>query len=279
MSNVYLLDRNVVSLIKYYNAKGRPRDREKRIFLNHLERLDRGGNFISPLIAINEGQRSAPESAEEFRVTARDESAAVGKFFRFARTDADFFHVEDVLQPLINGLLEPKFDQYVEFLKDVSPLAIQPQAAGKRLERCIDVINRAKQTGIPACHVIVVAVLSATYGNRSSIAILNPRIKGDKAYNAANDLMVISRLCRMQAADFSRRMNYIFITMDKNLRIFHSFFSNVGGAYLGHEVGGELVRHSVSLSIHKNIFTQIQDAEWITLQELLLEPDSKLYEA
>lgn len=268
MQKVVLLDRNAVSLIKAYNKGRRTADTKERIFLNRLRRHDVNWNFISPILAINEGQHGRHESQVEFEKTARDEAGEIGRFFRSARTDAKFFNEQIDFSELSRGFRETNFDIYLEFLKAVTSDVIQPTAPSKRKEKAIKILEVGDKLGVPRGHVILLGVISALYGNRASVGILNPRVKGDKHYNALNDLMVVSRIGQLQASSFEGQVTFIFETMDQHLK---NFLKHID---ICSEVRSETLtsfsRQSViRYEIRRNCFSQINDVEFSEVKKLL----------
>ena len=265
MQNVILLDRNAVSLIKRFNSTGQSGDSNQSTFINKLRKRDVSWNFISPILAINEGQQGRKESQGEFRETARQESEEVGKFFKLARTDANFFGNNNKLSELTDGFREDKFGVYKEFLERISPLVIQPKSVDKRLKVRTDILNNADSLGVPKSHPVVLCTLGALYGNRASIGILNPRIKGDKSYNSTNDLLIISRICQLQACDVPRSINFIFETMDKHLKDFLKHITGYSGSISGDSSAGT-THFSVTFNADVKLFGNMSEAELIDLK-------------
>ncbi|MDR8032101.1 hypothetical protein [Burkholderia cenocepacia] len=62
---VFLLDRNVVALIKHAVAGGRQHDARKLAYLDRLRALDVPENSMSPILSIMEGEKGCVEA--EFR--------------------------------------------------------------------------------------------------------------------------------------------------------------------------------------------------------------------
>lgn len=276
MQKAILLDRNAVSLIKSFVKTGNPRDRDKRIFLNRLRRYDRSWNFVSPILAINEGQRGTQETSLEFIDTAMEESDAIRKFYRAARTDSEFFHETDQLRELTNGFRETNFDRYVEFLERVSPEVIQPTAVEKRKAKRDTILRVADELRVSRGHVILVCVLSALYGNSVATRILNPRIKGRKAYNATCDLMVVSRVGQFEAINIPKLIDFEFVTNDKDLKSFLKLVSNAQGKMVSHDTATNTVGYAVSYSVSAMLFPEISDADFDELKLCLLQDDVPL---
>lgn len=270
MQKVYLLDRNAVSLIKSFHTSGNPKDTYRRTFLNKLRKLDRSWNFISPILAINEGQRGRPEDSEEFVETARQESAAVAKFFRYARTDASFFRESDSLRELPNGFRETHFNRYVQFLDRVAPDVKQPKASDKRRAMRTEILAIAEEMRVARGHLIVICVLSALYGNRAAIGILNPRVDGNKSYNAASDLMVMSRICQFEAIDTNKSIDFQFKTMDKHLSNFLKLIRTTHSELSTSNLTMETVQYSIRYNIDARLFPDMREVDFLELKECFL---------
>lgn len=273
MNKVYLLDRNVVSLIKMSLKDGNKMDSEKRVFLNKLRKIDRSWNTISPLLAIMEGQYGRPESPEELLETAKQESHAVAQFFRYARNDEKFFLQDDRFRHMPNGLREDNFDLYVKFLSEVVPDIIQTVAAQNREGKMTKILDTAAKMGVLKSHIIVVCVLSALYGNQAAKGILNPRIKGNKSHNAACDLMVLSRLAHIETAGDSSAVDFKFITMDKSLSTFLKLIQVKRVGLQNIDFGANKVRFYAKYSFDKKLFPDMSDVDFNSLLEKLSIPE------
>ncbi|MBR8058927.1 hypothetical protein [Burkholderia dolosa] len=85
---IFLLDRNVVSLIKDAVAGKTQTDAKKQAYLEWLRTLDVPAHSISPLLSIMEGEKGYEDSIREKAASLEKETHAVGLFFECASTDA-----------------------------------------------------------------------------------------------------------------------------------------------------------------------------------------------
>lgn len=93
LKTIYLLDRNVVDVIKTYCNGNQTRfdDKNKKEMLEFLKTIDTKENAISPLFSIVEGQKGRQENTEEKENCLEKEATAVNSFFKNAKTDGLFF--------------------------------------------------------------------------------------------------------------------------------------------------------------------------------------------
>src|ERR1700744_6288838 len=74
---VYLLDRNIVSLIKDANVGKSPRGEIQRLMLENLRRLDSKVNFFSPMTSIAERNKKGIMDREQFCAVILDEAETI----------------------------------------------------------------------------------------------------------------------------------------------------------------------------------------------------------
>ncbi|TDB43248.1 hypothetical protein [Photorhabdus luminescens] len=86
---MYLLDRNVVNLIKNVVAGKELTDKRKLHYVQFLRRIDTPMSYISPLLSIIEGECGREDNAEEKANCQKEESEALRQFFSIANIDSD----------------------------------------------------------------------------------------------------------------------------------------------------------------------------------------------
>ena len=107
---IFLLDRNVVALIKHAVAGGMQLDARKRTYLDGLRALDVPENSMSPILSIMEGEKGYEDSAEEKAKCLEKEVDAVGQFFKRASTDAGYLRAfKDEASALLAGWRESQW--------------------------------------------------------------------------------------------------------------------------------------------------------------------------
>jgi len=113
--NLVLIDRNIVSDIRKYNAGKRNHSFEL------AKSVDKKKNFISPLMSIIEGRFRNPQSYTKMYDTLVDESAEISMFYKHARTDSEFLNSNSI--QMISAFSEQseadvaKYAPFVKFLQ------------------------------------------------------------------------------------------------------------------------------------------------------------------
>jgi hypothetical protein len=79
---VYLLDRNIISLIRNVNSGKLPTDDNKKLMLEQLKDKDKKENLFSPMTSIAEGNQKRIMNEEEFRTVIDNDAAAIESFFQ-----------------------------------------------------------------------------------------------------------------------------------------------------------------------------------------------------
>ena len=120
---VYLLDRNIVSLIRSVNAGKVPVDDNQRRMLEWLRTSDKKENFFSPMISLAEGNQKGIMSGEQFRAVILSVSPLpLERFFKHARTDNQFFdQMVDTFCSFPIGLNETPYADYIRFKDSLPP--------------------------------------------------------------------------------------------------------------------------------------------------------------
>ncbi|MDD5123391.1 hypothetical protein [Methylovulum sp.] len=223
------LDRNAISCIKE-NLAGKKPDPEMLKRLRKLRQFDKESFIVSPMLSIIEGQIGKREDEEQKLNTIKVESAAVSDFFLHARTDSGFIEVAaNEIANIFSENIEGNWVGYIDFLKVIQEMLYQSISKANRPKYKSDILQLAKKNNIPLAHPIVICCLAVLYGNNDVRSILKPKkniaedSKNKAAYNALNDILLISRLGHIQAV-FNKygngRVVVEFLTFDKGLEFF-----------------------------------------------------------
>jgi hypothetical protein len=201
---IFLLDRNAVSTIKR-KLEGKTllpvRDQALRV-------LDNPGNFVSPLLSIIEGQTGSRENKQQMQNTLISETRAISSFFKYAKTDCSYLIDNiDVFSDTFSNHSVDNWDNYVAFIIKIQALLYQPISKLKRPEYRDKILGIASASGVMFTHPIVICALSMLYGCAPITNVFKPKPNQTdeqrlvSAYNALNDVMVISWISIIQAID------------------------------------------------------------------------------
>ena len=263
---IYLLDRNVISLIKESNNHRRQTDNNKINMLSRLRKIDRKTSFISPILSIIEGQTGSAESPEKIKKTIEVEASALKKFFNKARVDSDFLkinknHMSEIFYDSDNRYKK----KYDSFLSESNSLLIDKPKKEKKKNVRDKLIENAQKYDVPIGHPIFFCCISALYGYIPAQKIIKPKKVGYNPYNARSDLLVISWLNSIEAAGIRTNLSQHvikneFVTMDIPLQ---KFLSEITVTNIKSIYGGVESRISYS----KNLFPDLDQAEYLKLQD------------
>ncbi|WP_434716932.1 hypothetical protein P5X00_14575 [Paraburkholderia sp. A2RO-4L] len=238
---VFLLDRNVVSLIKSAVDGRVPTDAKKRAFLDGLRALDLPENSFSPLLSLMEGEKGREDSAEEKAECLEKETEAIGRFFTRASTDTCYLRgLKDVVSELFAGMAESRWDDRGEFLMQAAPRVIQKVAGRERRDVEDELIRLAIASGLAPDDAIVMLLLACLYGSDAARRVIKPA--RPNAWNVLSDLHVISRvgMVKAVAGQSPIPIRVRFLTRDEGLhgvlthvRIVHSQITASGGLQMG----------------------------------------------
>jgi hypothetical protein len=274
---VYLLDRNIVSLIRSVNAGKVPADDNQRRMFEWLRTSDKKENFFSPMTSLAEGNQKGIMSGEQFRAVILSESASIGTFFKHARTDNQFFdQMVDTFCSFPIGLNETPYADYIRFLKTVSPLIVDTVSVRRRESVRDSIINEAIARGIVPSHPVVMCCLSILYGSDVSRRVLKPSeaLKKDEWHNAFSDIQIVSRLG--QFASIGPDVDFVFMTMDKALREFVDFFTVTGARSSTDNPASRNAMIEIATNIKFDIFPELSEQQILELGQLLVDAGKRL---
>lgn len=224
---IYLLDRNVVNLIKDYQAgKLASNNDNKSKMLQELKSIDCAESYISPLLSIIEGEKGRLDSKEEKNACLRKETLCVSKFFENAKTDEKF-----LLQESLTGSIHAKMEEDWHNCNAFLLKAIPELKFNANKKEALEIKNLLKDIA-SSCHVgfsdpVFICALSCLYGGRDANAILKPERRKTKdniehaAYNSINDINTIHRVLLIKEKAMNLGCEFVkFLTLDEGLKNF-----------------------------------------------------------
>ncbi|WP_175998270.1 hypothetical protein [Burkholderia stabilis] len=215
---IFLLDRNVVALIKHAVAGGRQRDARKQAYLDGLRALDVPENSMSPILSIMEGEKGSEDSADEKAECLEKEVDAVGQFFKRANTDAEYLRAfkGDAAAQLAYWR-ESQWGARAAFFSSTAELVVQKVAERER--RCVEdeLVRRARAAGLATDDAILMLLLACLYGSDAARRVLKPA--KPNAYNVLTDVHNIARVGMVKAVaqQSPYPIDVRFLTMDQGL--------------------------------------------------------------
>jgi len=225
MKKIYLLDRNVVSIIKDSNSE-KPQKGKKLELLNKIRFRDDKRSIFSPLLSILEGQHGRRETKEEINATIEKESKHIKTFFKHAIIDSDFLiKNNELISDLISKEREIKSDEYMSFLGYASRLIYQPLSEDTRKATLADLIKHANSLGIPLGHPVFMCCVATIFGSQEARKVVKPKKEKYDAHNALSDIILISRINNIKLLKRNNEIILKFITLDHSLEKFISMVS------------------------------------------------------
>lgn len=262
-----LLDRNVISTIrqKLNNQKISP------YRIRVLRKLNRSDNFISPILSIREGQSGIRENAEKTKTTITNEANLIARFFTKAKTDSEFLiNEQNDLSNVFGNNIELSWDSYELFLIEMNDILFQPISKQKQQKYENIIFEKALHYNIDKGHPVVICCLSTLYGCNNSRGILkfkpmlDEKDKRKNIFNALNDLMVLSRLSMIKAANTNANKKYKikFITFDNKLC---EFLKSIKTNY------EQIIEYSTEINVtySKKLFPDLNEDEFTQFIERL----------
>ena len=269
----YLLDRNIISLIKDSNKGKRQKNIEKIKILNKLRKMDRNNSFITPILSIIEGQIGKIESDEETKTTLKKETAEIKKFFKYAHTDTKLLIENPDI--FIESVSDIKFNnnEYYEFIKYSSSLLINNIKKQNRNSIKNKILEKARCNNIQYQSPFVICCLSVLFEGQYARKVLKPSIKKQNIHNAISDLRILFILVHIvligKEDHVGKKFNLEFVSDDKNL---NKLFSLMKILSINSALTGERL---VEVTYSKELFPSLGEKEYKKLFEELSINDDK----
>lgn len=272
--DIYMLDRNVVSIIKASNSGKSIIDQDKLAMLDFLQAIDKPSSSITAIISIIEGQKGRAESLEEKSECMKKEAREIEIFFKEARTDCDTLHLmEKQFLEAFGSPPESEWNKYEEFLVKIKNFIVNPTACAKRWHACKAILAQAKALSIPQNHFLVMTTIARLYGNTHARDTLNPH-KDNYPYNALSDIFMVIRfqlIIESAKASGIGGISFQLLSLDQGIV---EFASQVGECVAGISADGDF---SIGFSYPRKLFTEIDDVDFDRLRNAL-PPNAIIHE-
>ncbi|WP_297576242.1 hypothetical protein [uncultured Deefgea sp.] len=264
--NLYLLDRNVIDLIKDLNSGKHITCNKKILMKNFLSEIDVETSSISPILSLVEGQKGRSETFLEKYSVTKKETCEINNYFKRAKTDKEYMHANILdFSKTFTESRESGWDNLEKFLVYSCKLIGGGVEKGKRQYVKEKIFACSAYNNIPKTHLAVVLSLASLYGSEAAIKVLKPSKIESVLYNVINDIYVLSRVNLIRAIALSQNMlgvNIQYITRDEGLQKVLSCIQ---------VVSVELSENGVQQNIkyRKELFPHLTRGEYIMLLEEL----------
>lgn len=218
LPHFYLLDRNIVVLIKDVVAGKVMTDPRKLRCLQFLREIDTSMSCISPLLSIIEGEIGQEDSAQEKAACQQKESEALRQFFSVANIDSNQLDATRyVLADCFTTYRESQWGAREMFLRQAARFIAKKVSAKERPAIEQKLICAAKSARLSADDGLLILCLACLHGSDDARKMIKPH--NLRVYNVLNDVHVIPRIGLIKAvvkqAGISMRIR--FITLDQGL--------------------------------------------------------------
>lgn len=264
----FLLDRNVVDLIKESNDGKFQTDKKKIDFLNYLHSIDYAGASISPILSVIEGEHGQEDTADEKSSCQKKESDALRKFFNFAMVDSDFLDATSLIfGKIFTEFREAGWARREQFSEMAAPIIVEQVKREERKKVEFQILDLARSCGLKSSEPIVVLMLACLYESRDARKLIKP--KNFRAYNVLSDLHVLSRFNLIVAIGkkFSQSLQFEFVSRDEGLKGVLNHIKVVCQNINGEEL-------NLSLKYLHGLFPALSDQEHKDLLNRLVKADT-----
>ncbi|MGF7191823.1 hypothetical protein JOE11_004896 [Robbsia andropogonis] len=216
---LFLLDRNVVSVIKDEVAGRKQKGENEQRMLESLKEKDAPQYAFSPLVSLTEGEHGREDGRAEKIKQLEKETAVVARFFSFARTDSMFLtFAKYAFAQIFAGLQEASWEAQAAYRTKAASVISNPVAPALRRYAEDRLIELARSEGLEKTNPVVALSIACLYGNRNARKVLKPT-KPDAAYNVLSDLQIIAWIASVKAVarTMSAELEVCFLTLDGGL--------------------------------------------------------------
>jgi hypothetical protein len=216
---LFLLDRNVVEVIKVANAGINQKGSEQQRMFEFLKSIDAIQYSVSPLLSLIEGGKGREDDPGEKIAQLQTETSAVASFFHHARTDSNYMQAEqEQFSKLFTRFREGSYDARAAFREQAIPLVLQKVAPRDRRKVEEQLLELARSVGLKTDDGIVVIFLACLYANDAARDVLKVS-KPKMTYNVLGDIHLIPRigLIKTVAKDKAPGLKVRLLTLDQGL--------------------------------------------------------------
>lgn len=261
---LYILDRNVVDIIKKANKGKEIADQKKKTKLEFLRKIDRVDSLISPALSMIEGQKGRQENFHEKIDVLQKETLEVGKFFTRAKTDASVMaSMANEFADAFSNPAEEDWNTVEAFLLDACPLIANKPGEKKRERIESEIFALADHNKITRSHLAVVLCLACLYGSEPARLTIKPHAIKEQSHNVMNDIHVLPRINLMRASMKAAGINDIeieYVTCDDGLEKILSSVDVILSALNGSNDGiHQIIRYQ------KKLFPSLSKIEYFRL--------------
>lgn len=227
MKELYILDRNAVSLIGLFIRNGEIKDKEKMIQIGKLNELNSHNVCISLILSLYEGSFGRKiVSRGELDEILDNECKNVDLFYNKSSTDYSAISHSEMRETLYKMISEapwePNYQVHNEFLCEVCPLIVRDLSATDAWKVKDIILERANKLRIPLNHITVALCIAKAFGNKDVGGVLKPKLENTDYHNALGDIFSIMRfniwkhMCIQRDPGLWKKIS--FFTFDKSLK-------------------------------------------------------------
>ena len=238
---IYVLDRNIISIIKDKNSNKSITDENKQKILDDLlNRIKCSKSIVTPILSLLEGQHGRMECADEISDTVNKEQEALGNFFGRKKVDRSLIENKDFFSLFKIAKTSNEYHENIKakinFLKDINEYLYQPLSTRARSDARDKVMSIQREKYgkyFDNFNPIVIAALCSIYDNKVCKKILKPKkdINNTNYYNAVMDFQYFNLFVyisgRMEGRynkKYNAKNRLVFLSGDKNLNEFFSWY-------------------------------------------------------
>lgn len=238
--DIYVLDRNIISIIKDRNANKSITDKNKQNILDCLNRINCSKSIVSPIFSLFEGQHGRMECVDEISDTVNKELEALEIFFGRKKVDRSLIESEAFLSLFKTVKNSNEYHKNIKakinFLNDINKYLYQPLHTRARLDirdKIISIQREKYGNYFDNFNPIVIAALCCIYGSNVCRKILKPKedINKTNYYNAVMDFQhfdlfvyISGKMEGKYNKKYNAKNHLVFLSGDKNLNNFFSWY-------------------------------------------------------
>ncbi|EBO9258003.1 TPA: hypothetical protein ACN5MR_002267 [Salmonella enterica] len=232
MKKIYLLDRNIISILDRFH-EGKALRVDQVNILSYLRSLDRKTNIFSPILAIMEGQSGRLETESEIEKTILDDISKLSeaKFFKQASIDRSFCqHVilkSLLVESLKTSARDLKRDSHIALLEYYNLIIGGKIKTERRKKIAFEMKEKADELNLHLEHPTFFASLLCLFGSDNARRLLKFGAKDFNPYNSYSDIKYFLDSIRVKDLFYRSNLDLVakIISHDKGIAFLERLYS------------------------------------------------------
>lgn len=265
LTNIYFLDRNIVSLIRQSMDGKIDFNEEQMLMIDFIKKNDLPNVGFSIVLSAMEGEVKKVQTKNQFEKSLVNDGELIKSFFEYAKLDYNHYATDERFD---GSELEEGFLVYCDFHRSIASFLMKDISVRKDFIKTVGVKEKifklANDLNISRSHPMIVLSLAALYGNIYAKKILKFHEAPKSTYNAVSDVMFLIRASMVAGLPAMRKSKVKTenLTLDKSLAELDKLIN-------WSAVTNDSLNCVINVSYHKDLFSNLTETQYRMLNDEL----------